>query len=489
MLPQALPWLAASLRAKLPEAEVRIIDCMPLHLGWASLEREIAAWRPDVVAAGENHALYVAEVLRLFEVVARVAPSAKRVAGGTHFTHLPDLYLGRHPIDAIVMGEGEISFSELIAELSAPRPDLSRVPGVAWWNGDEAVINEPRALIHDLSSLPQPAYELLPMHLYGRSRYLFSPGATTIHHSRGCTQGCTFCAWWTAMADREVTEDGSVCLHPRWRTRSVEHVIEEIETLYYRYGRRSLVWVDASWNISARWTDAWAEEVLRRGLRLSSMTFMRADDILRDHELGILDKQVRAGINHMLIGVERADEDDLLSFNKRFYKGGAAEQAIAILRERYPQVFIQATFIVGTRDESRESLARQLALAKRLRVDFPAFHPITPVPGTPLFDEAIQEGWVTVDDFERFDWMNPLMDSRYLTRQEIAEAMADMDRVFVNPRWLLKGFFSRTPYRRDMYRWFAIVSARMALDNLKQRLNPLDPEHYQALVEPDWYSA
>ena len=38
-------------------------------------------------------------------------------------------------------------------------------------------------------------------------------------------------------------------------------------------------------------------------------------------------------------------------------------------------------------------------------------------------DEAVEEGWVGPEDFERFDWMTPLMDSRYLTREEIADAI------------------------------------------------------------------
>ena len=52
--------------------------------------------------------------------------------------------------------------------------------------------------------------------------------------------------------------------------------------------------------------------------------------------------------------------------------------------DKYPQIFKQATFIVGTKYETRESLFRQADLAKELNVDYPAFHPITPVLGTPV---------------------------------------------------------------------------------------------------------
>jgi radical SAM superfamily enzyme YgiQ (UPF0313 family) len=198
---------------------------------------------------------------------------------------------------------------------------------------------------------------------------------------------------------------------------------------------------------------------------------------------------VRAGLSHILIGVERAEDDALTLLDKRFYRGGTAEEAIGIFKCRYPDVFIQATFIVGTRDETRETLDRQVALAKSIDIDFPAFHPITPVPGTPIFDEAVQNGWITEEDFEQFDWMTPVLDSRYLGRDEIASEIHRMNQQFVGPAWLLKGLASKVPYKRDMYIWFAKVSAKMALEAVRNRISPLAVSSYQQLVKPDWYDA
>jgi hypothetical protein len=48
--------------------------------------------------------------------------------------------------------------------------------------------------------------------------------------------------------------------------------------------------------------------------------------------------------------------------------------------------------------------------------------------------------------------------------------------------------FSDLSYKRDMYIWFAKVSASMAVEAIKQRINPLNVEHYQQLVAPDWYA-
>ncbi|MFN7145127.1 MAG: B12-binding domain-containing radical SAM protein, partial [Myxococcota bacterium] len=470
--------------------DVHVIDCMPLHIGWRSLADEVKRIDADVICSGENHALYASEALRFFRMCKEVSPRSKTLAGGGHFTNLAHRYVNATSnIDAICIGEGEQTIVEVVTEWANAQPDLSKVDGLAYWDGEKMVRTKPRKLIHDLDTIPMPAYDLMPMHLYGKSRYLFSPGGTTIHHSRGCVSKCSFCAWWTVMADRKYDADGKAQLAPRWRSKSVERVFEEIEQLYYRFGKRSYVWVDESWNIDPRFNDAFAERMIRSGMKTKWFAFMRADCIVRDEKKGILEKLVRAGLSHILIGVERAEDDTLSLLDKRFYTGGVAEEALNIFKTKYPDVFLQATFIVGVKDESPETMKKQVALAKKIDVDFPAFHPITPVPGTPIYDEAIAKGWITEQQFDDFDWLTPVLDSKYMTRDEIAESLYRMNKEFVNNKWLMRGLLSRVPYKRDMYIWFTKVSAAMAVDAIKQRVNPLNVEHYQQLVTPEWYDS
>jgi anaerobic magnesium-protoporphyrin IX monomethyl ester cyclase len=486
LLQQALPALAGALRAA--GIEVHVLDCMPLHIGWRSLYDELQRINPTVIASGENHALYSSEAMRFFRLAKQACPDAVTVAGGGHFTNLWHRYLSADsPLDVIGIGEGEETIVELCQELSRDQPDLSRVDGLAWWDGEKAVRNNPRVLVKDLDALPLPAYDLMPMELYGKSRYLFSPGGTTIHHSRGCVSKCSFCAWWTTMADRTYDSDGNAKMQPRWRSKSVDRVFEEIELLYYKYGKRSYVWVDESWNIDPRFNHAFAERMIQSGMRTKWFAFMRADGIVRDEKKGILEGLVRAGLSHILIGVERAEDDTLSMLDKRFYTKGIAREALEIFRTKYPDVFVQATFIVGVEEEDEASLQLQLDMAKTLKVDFPAFHPITPVPGTPIFDDALKNGHITYEDFDDFDWLTPVLDSRFLTRDQIADQLYRMNKELVNTPWLLKGLLSRVPYKRDMYIWFTKVSATMALDAVKRKINPLDVEHYQQLVAPYWY--
>ena len=485
LLQQALPALAAVARAE--GHEIKVVDCMPLHIGWRSLYDIVKDYKPHVIGCGENHALYATEALRFFELCKKAAPEAITIAGGGHFTNLAHRYTANYNIDIICIGEGEVTFAQLLREIDSGNPDFHSVDGIAFDEDGEMVQTKPARLIQNLDDLPRPAYDLMPMHLYGKSRYLFSPGGTTLHHSRGCTSKCSFCAWWTTMADRKVLDDGTVKLSPRWRSKSVDRMMEEIEELYYQYGKRSYVWVDESWNIDPKFNYEFSQRMIKSGMKTKWMTFMRADCVVRDHEKGILGDQIRAGLSHILIGVERAEDDNLKGLDKRFYTGGVARRAVEIFKKHYPEVFIQCTFIVGVKEENQKTLQLQVDMAKELDVDFPAFHPITPVPGTPIYDDAIRNGHITEEDFDHFDWLTPVLDSDYMTKDEIAWELYQMNKQFVNRKWLLRGLFSKVDYKRDMYIWFTKVSAKMAVEAIKNRINPLNVEHYQALVKPDWY--
>ena len=66
------------------------------------------------------------------------------------------------------------------------------------------------------------------------------------------------------MADRKVDEHGNETLSPRWRSKSVDRMMEEIEELYYQYGKRSYVWVDESWNIDPKFNIEFSEAMIDR---------------------------------------------------------------------------------------------------------------------------------------------------------------------------------------------------------------------------------
>ena len=166
-----------------------------------------------------------------------------------------------------------------------------------------------------------------------------------------------------------------------------------MELLQRRFGKRYFVFVDDTFNVDPKWCDAFAEEVLRRGLKFQFYAFLRADLILRDEKLGVFEKLVRAGLIHAAIGVERLSER------------GAEELPQGVSdREHDPRVprppahevsaGVHPDHVFGRvcATTRARSILAQGEYAKSLKPDYAGFHPLTPVPGTRLWREALEKG-------------------------------------------------------------------------------------------------
>lgn len=490
VLPQALPCLAAPLREN--DIDVKPIDCLPLKMGWKSLQKTIEKKKPDVVGICTSETMFTHEGIKAASLVKEIDKNIITVAGGAHFSNLPIESLQNPNLDFVVIGEGEISLLELVKENEKIHPNFKNVKGIAFKKGDKVVLTPPRPLVENLDDLPLPAYDLMPMKEYGKDRFIFTPGGTTIHHSRGCIYNCKFCVWWVQMAERKIESDKLV-LHPKWRTKSVERVMEEVDILHKKYKKKYLEFVDDTWNVNPKWNEEFANSLLERDYDLNWFSFMRANFILRDDKLGIFKKLVDSGLVHICIGIERAQDKSLSNLGKSNYSSTIAERCFHLLKEKYPSIFRQGTFIVGLRNETKESLWEIFKYAKKLDLDFPSFHPLTPIPGTPYWSEAREKGWIEVDDFGQYDWLTPIIKPEKMTREEIIDTIYEMNKEYVNPKWLLKGLVSKTKYKRDMYLWWMTISMRILSDVLKSRFisgeeSDLSNE-FRSLMKPKWYDS
>ncbi len=492
LLPLAYPTLAAYVRARMDDVRVEILDCCAQRLGWKSLARVLEEKRPDVVAIGEK-VVYAHEALRAFRLARQVLPDVVTVGGGHIFSTLPEWSLEECPeLDWIVRFEGEEGLRELLEVLRAGG-DPSTVAGIAYRRGSSAVSTRPRAPIADLDSLPIPAYDLAKLDLYSPFGQLW-PRAVTIQRARGCIDECSFCSWWV-QEGKHTEVDGRLVHSKLYRSKSVERVVEEVELLYEKYGARYLFWVDATWNLDDRWLDAFCTEIIRREYKLGWWAFFRTDRVVEQDRKGVLEKMVRAGLRHVLVGVERADTGDVQELEKTGYGYERTREAFLLLERKYPQVFRQGTFLTGMRHDDERSIKSLLDYAHDCRLDFAAFHTLTPFPGTTLWDRAHQEGWIEERDFSKYDMFYPVMPTRHLTRDEVASLTTWCQRNFVQKKPLryLKGLVSRHPIRRRLHWWFLLsigrILARDAWQSVRGKRKFGGFASVNALWKPVWYEA
>lgn len=481
ILPQWMPYIAASLRKA--GHDVSCLDCVASHTGWNTLESIIRKENPQVIGISEAHALYIDESLKLVKLIKRLNKEIIVVCGGGQFSNTASDILPNNEVDFIVRGEGEITFVELLEKLGCSQP-VKRVNGIAYIKDGKYYQTPPRELIKDLDAIPFPAYDLMPMNMYGRSKYLFSPGGITIHHSRGCPDKCRFCVWWVQMAVRKI-KNGDEVLYPKWRTMSVKRTVDEIQYLKSKYNKRCFIFVDGSWNIDPGWNAEFADEVISRKLNINWFAFMRVDCILRDEKNGIMVKLVESGLSHVCVGAEHCLNTIMNSFNKTIQTQDSTKECMELMRKKHPEVFVQATFIVGTRNESKTTLRLLLKYVKKLKVDYPAFHAFTPVPGTELYEEAKEKGWLEIHDFKYYDWNTPIISTKFLSRHEMEWELYRLYKKSIGMPWLIRGLLSGNAYKRSMYVWWVIVSLRVTVSAFKDRIWP--SEYATRLITPKWY--
>lgn len=465
LLPLAYPCLGAYLKQRMKGIEIKVIDCLPLRIGWESLRRIIAEERPDIVGVGDK-VCYMHEGIKALRMVKEINPDVVTIAGGHFHSHLPEYSLKNFPeLDFIVRYEGEETLLELLQVLREGK-SFSEVKSIAYREDGRVIATTPRSLIENLDNLPFPDYDLMPINKYSPFGNLW-PRAITIQGGRGCAYDCNFCAW-TACEGEHKLIDGKIILVPKYRKKSVARVIEEIDFLYNKFGVRYLFWVDGTWNHEHGWVNDLCEEITKRGYKLGWWAFVRADLLLEQEKLGILEKMVRAGFRHTLFGGERPVDEELKMIGKLKLHASDLKEACWLLEEKYPQVFRQATFTTGIRVETTQTMERLGEFARDSHLDFAAFHPLTPWPGTPLWEEANSKGWIEEYDFSKFDMFYPAMPSEHLSREEISKFSQKLYKDFVakQPLRYIKGLFSRYPIRRRLHWWFLFAIGRVLFRDL-----------------------
>ena len=294
---------------------------------------------------------------------------------------------------------------------------------------------------------------------------------------------------------QELDDEGNASSEAWYRTKSVEKVIEEIDILYHQFGVRYLFWVDATWNVNDNWLNAFCDEIIRRGYKLGWWAFTRYDLLPRQHRNGTLRKMVDAGLRHVLVGVERRNDRGLGWLNKHRYSEDKAVTAFHILRDHYPEVFRQGTFITGIRTDTAEDIKGLLDHAHACDLDFAAFHPCTPFPGTPLYREAQQKGWIEETHFSNYDMFYPVMSTEHLSREEVAHWTTWCQKNFVQKRPLryLSRMMSPHAVRRRLHWWFFFaigrVMAMQAVNHVAGKEKFQGFAGVNKLWKPGWYDA
>ena len=345
--------------------------------------KRINLFKPGFVGIGCLFSGRFKNALLISRIIKKYYPNTPIVLGGIHPSIFPKEILNDYSyIDYILIGEGEYSFLDLVEN-----KDIEKIDGIAFRKNGKIVVNEKKFFIENLDELPFPAYNLLNLkNYYFDTTKWHNPKKLAINvplpiiSSRACPYRCTFCSMYI--------------IHGRkFRPRSAENVVDEIEYLYNNYDQRYFSFMDDNLTLDKKRILKICEEIIKRKLNIQF-------DTPNGVRINTLDKQVmdalvKAGLIRICVAPESGSD---FIRNQVIHKGLSTKEIydfFAFVND-YKNLYVKAFFIIGFPEETKETLNETYEMIKRLPVHQISIFNVIPFPGTALFEQCKKENLINI---------------------------------------------------------------------------------------------
>lgn len=388
---------------------VEVIDCLPHDIDAAEVVSEIAKLRPKIIGiiASTHNLLNVRRIVTAIKAFDGALPI---IMGGAHVTAFPEAALALPEIDLAVQGDGEYPLKAIL-DAFENHTSIEDIPGVVW-RKNGVVVNPLGKQEENLDVFPFPDRESCPLVGY------YTPGmvakrATTIISSRGCPNRCVFCN-----------------VPQRYRTRSVEHIVNEIEECSKRYQIEEIHFIDDIFNVTPERVIAIADEIIRRNLKIywgfKAGCSTTTEDMLR--------RGKEAGLVRMHYGVETYSDEGLKALNK---KTSIAQIEKVFRWTKQLDIKAIAYMIIGSPHEKTfNEVVKVKEFIAKLDPDFVVYSLFTPYPDAPIFKTGVELGLWPADCWHNFmidpqnDYTLPTAWTQYLDKGTLLKAFKIVNRSF-----------------------------------------------------------
>jgi len=365
--------------AAVPSVKGYKIDLLDQRLekNWKTKLTGFLAKNPILVGLTSMTGEQIGHMIDIINFIKTVSP-VPIVFGGIHAILLPKQSCAHPYIDIVCEGEGDFTLYE-IAESLREKKSLHNVKGIYFKEDGEIIYTGKRDIINDIDILPMPPYEILSVDRY-RTFEIGQGGSATVFTSIGCPFKCKFCA--------------APVLRPKWRSFSVERVMDNIQFLQKEYNISNIYFQDD--NIAgslSRFRKLICQMAnMDKKVKWGAMG-IRADAICRlaKEDFDIL---LESGCHNLDIGVESGSR----RINNFVNKGESLEHIIEANNKlaSYP-IKVKYTFMIGfpteTEKEVRESIDFATSLCKTNLNAYVLFFIFVPVKGTEFYNLAIEYGF------------------------------------------------------------------------------------------------
>ena len=355
----------------------KLIDAPPANLG---LEPVLAAARQHELCIIHTSTPSFASDVQVAQALKDANPALRIGFVGAKVAVQPGESLeGGAPIDFVARNEFDFTCLEV-----AEGRDLAAIDGISFRDGNGRVVhNKDRAILHDMDQLPfvSDVYKRdlrIEDYFIG---YLMHP-YVSIYTGRGCKSRCTFCLWPQTVGGHT------------YRVRSPGHVADEVRSIRRNFPQvREIFFDDDTFTDNLPRAEAIARELGKLGVTWScnaKANVPRATlEVLKDN-----------GLRLLLVGYESGNQQILHNIKK----GMRIEVARQFTRDCHELgIKIHGTFILGLPGETKETIEETIRFATEINPHTLQVSLAAPYPGTFLYDQAVQNGWLDAEHAELID--------------------------------------------------------------------------------------
>jgi len=292
--------------------------------------------------------------------------------GGHMATIASDLVLLEGSADYVVVGEGEITFYELLQTIEQKR-DLAQVKGIVY-QAEGAICCTPEREFADLADFPEIDWSLVDPQKHF-SPHICCSKMMMLYGAKGCPGQCAFCS-------------NKSFHHCTYRKRPNEYVISEIEELATKYGMDGFEFTDEMFGLHKAELYDFCDRLRALNLNLVWGCQTRLGHLTRED----LQYMYDSGFRWIFYGVESGSPEML----KRIHKGinlKTIERDYQYCKEI--GIYALSGFIIGYPDETEEQLRDSVRLMLRLNTNSYNVMMFFPVPGSELYDYLVENGRLT----------------------------------------------------------------------------------------------
>lgn len=356
---------------------------MSFYQGYFDSDDKIikAAMDADIVGFSCTSPAY-SHCLSIAKKIKRLNSSAYTVFGGWHSSTVPKI-IEEFAIDCVVVGEGDLVFSEII--------DGRR---------EKIIYADP---VKNIDSLPHPDRELIKNHReIDLAQKMTSLRIASFQSVRGCPRNCVFCS--------EHAVSGKLNKNNPLRVRSANNLIGEINYVVAKYGLNYFKFVDPTWNISEKKVIEFCEEKMKTGNKTPWECNLHASLATKT----MLKVMKDAGCCQINIGCESGSPKIL----KDMKKGLTIEKVKQVFEwGREVGLKRRAFFILGMPNETEEDIRMTENLIDEIRPDVFGMTILCPYPGSSLYSKKYSNiDWSKTDEYSNNFWRSKTLTNQGLKR-------------------------------------------------------------------------